>query len=279
MFLSGFGDDSADETKSRVFAVASIVADDDVWRELEHSWLERNRGIPFHATDCDSDQKRYADSPHSENKALYKDLVQILAGSGARGFGVVVDLAAHRKFFPNVPAEMSYHFCFERVVSFLADYAVRAGASEIKLNFDNRLETNFNAAYLYSVMLRDDWPNRRVLAGDVSFLCSDKNPKIQVGDLYARECMKFLDNIVGPVKREKRKSMIALEETGHFGGDMLSEDFFQDMYEKSEERYRGAGYNQEDYMRWLECYKLPDTVSNRFKFLASLSKKSEEGQS
>lgn len=270
MLLSGFGDDSADETKSRVFAVASIVGDDDVWRELERAWVERNHGIPFHATDCDSDKKVYANRPHSENKALYKDLVQMLAGSGARGFGVVVDLAAHRKFFSNVPEEMSYHFCFERVVSFLADYAVRAGASEIKLNFDNRLETNFNAAYLYSVMLRDDCPNRKVLAGDISFLCSDKNPKIQIGDLYARECMKFLDNIVGPVKREKRKSMIALEETGHFGGDMLSEEFFQDMYDKSEERYRRAGYNPQDYLRWLERHKLPDTVSNRFKFLAFL---------
>jgi hypothetical protein len=146
MVLSGFGDDSADETKSRVFAVASVIANDDIWRELERAWLERNKGIPFHATDCDSDNGVYADRSHVENKELYKDLAQMLSHSGAHGFGVVVDLAAHRKLFPNVPEELSYHFCFERVVSFLALYAVRAGAAELKLNFDTRLETNFNAA-------------------------------------------------------------------------------------------------------------------------------------
>jgi len=271
MLLSGFGDDSADETKSRVFAVASVIADDDIWRELERLWLERNKGVPFHATDCDSDSKLYAGRSHAENKELYKDLAQMLAHSGARGFGVVVDLAAHRKFFPNVPEELSYHFCFVRVVGFLARYAVRAGAAELKLSFDNRLETNFNAAYMYSVMLQDDdLPYRQVLAGDISFLCSGKNPKIQIGDLYARECMKLLDNIVGPVKRDKRKSMLALEETGRFGADMYSDEFFQDMHDRMGELQRRAGYNQQDYLQWLERHKFPDTVSNRFKFLALL---------
>jgi hypothetical protein len=273
MLLSGFGDDSADETKSRVFAVASVIADDNTWRELERSWLERNKGIPFHATDCDSDNGIYAGRSHVENKELYKDLAQMLVRSGARGFGVVVDLAAHRKFFPNVPEELSYHFCFTRVIGFLARYAVRVEATELKLSFDNRLETNFNAAYLYSVMLQDeDLPYRHVLAGDVSFLCSEKNPKIQIGDIYARECMKLLDNIVGPKKRDKRKSMIALEETGRFGADIHSEEFFQDWHGMMEELQRRAGYNQQDYLHWLERHKSPDTVSNRFRFLAFLGK-------
>jgi len=122
-------------------------------------------------------------------------------------------------------------------------------------------------------MLQDEhWPYRYVLAGDVSFLCSKKNPKIQVGDLYARECMKLLDNIIGPKKRDKRKSMIALEDTERFGGDILSEEFFHHMHGMMEELQRRAGYNQQDYLRWLERRELPDTVSNRFKFLAFLGK-------
>ena len=93
------------------------------WGELEQAWLARTGGVPFHATDCDSDLGDYAGNPHQENKALYRDLVQILCASSACGFGAAIDLAAHREFFPGVPQDTGYYKCFFETVYFLKNLA------------------------------------------------------------------------------------------------------------------------------------------------------------
>ena len=77
--LSVYGDESADETKQRVFAVAGVVGLEESWEAVEGSWVARTNGIPFHANDCDSDFGDYRNTPHLENKALYRDLSLILA--------------------------------------------------------------------------------------------------------------------------------------------------------------------------------------------------------
>src|SRR5438552_12158561 len=100
--------------------------------------------------------------------------------------------------------------------------------------------------------------------------CSEKNPRIQIGDLYARECMKHLDNMVGPVKRAERKSMTALLETKRFGADLYMREYFEDKKKNFEELERKAGFNQQTYLDWLTKHNLIDNVSNMFRFLTSL---------
>lgn len=80
--LSVFGDESADETTQRVFAVAGVVGTDEMWATLEAAWLESTGGIPFHAKDCESDQADYAHTAHEDNLNLYRDLTLLLAKSG-----------------------------------------------------------------------------------------------------------------------------------------------------------------------------------------------------
>lgn len=274
MILTAFGDDSADESKQRVFAVASVIASEEIWQPLEAAWIERTGGIPFHATDCECDQGDYKDRPHHENLALYKDLVTILANSDAWGFGVAVDLAGHRDFFPGVKEELSYHNCFVKVINFaLHRCADLWKAEQIQFSFDNRLETNFNATYAYSLLLNDPTqPYRELLSDEISFICSRKNPRIQMGDLYARECMKHLDNMVGPKKREERKSMSALTQTRRFGGDFYMREYFQDMRARTEEIQKKAGFTQRDYIEWLHRENLIDNVTNMFRFLTVIDK-------
>lgn len=283
MYLTAFGDDSADETKQRVFSLACVVAREPAWKSLVDAWKDRNGEIPFHATDCDSDHGAYKDRSHSENKALYADLTNILARSGAYGFGAAVDLAGHREFFPGVPEELSYHFCLIRVVDWFAKLANDWSAREIKISLDNRIDVRFNAAYLYSLMYNDPTqPHKEKLSDELSFLCSGKNPRIQIGDLYARECMKHLDNMVGPKKRPERKSMAALLETKRFGADLYMREYFEDKKKQFHELEQKAGINQEMYKEWLAQHSLIDNVSNMFKFLDYLhiqDKNSENGQS
>ena len=42
--LKVFGDESADETKSRVFAVAGVIGNEDEWQLAMREWLRRTRG-------------------------------------------------------------------------------------------------------------------------------------------------------------------------------------------------------------------------------------------
>lgn len=271
MFLSAFGDDSADETKQRVLAVACVAATENVWEDLEDAWLDRTRPIPFHSTDCDSNRGDYTDTPNCENKCLYKDLIGLLGRSGAWGWGAVVDLAGQREFFPGIPEEMSYHFCFTRVVKFFANFAHDHDSERIKISLDNRLDVKFNAFKLYE-MLRNDETLAHVerLSDEFSFLGSKKNPRIQVGDLYARECMKHLDNMVGPKIRPERKSLTALLETKRFGADFYTKEYFEDKRKRFSDLEKRAGFNHKTYLAWLERTRRIDNVSNRLEFLASL---------
>jgi len=89
--LSVFADDSSDETQQRTVAVAGIIASEEEWNRLDRIWLERTGGIPFHATDCESDRGAYAGYCHLDNKNLYKDLATILARSDSWEWGAALE--------------------------------------------------------------------------------------------------------------------------------------------------------------------------------------------
>src|SRR5580693_860938 len=95
-----YGDDASDQRKERVIAVAAIAGYEDWWQQVEVDWTARCGGIPFHATDCESDSGDYKDIPHEQNKGMYRDLVGILATSRLGGIGLAYDLVASKKVFP-----------------------------------------------------------------------------------------------------------------------------------------------------------------------------------
>ena len=271
LFLSAFGDDSADAKNERSFALACVIAPEPIWRALEGEWLDRTGGIPFHATDCDSNQGDYRDRPNLETKALYKDLSIMLEKSGAFGWGAGVDLAGHREFFPDVKEELSYHFCLIRIIDFFSAFASRHQAKEVKFSFDNRIDVKFNAAYLYSLMYNDPTqPHRERLCDEMSFLCSRKNPRIQIGDLYVREVMKVLENEAAGNPRPVRKSMAGLMGTTRFGADCYMREYFEDKKRRAKEIEEKAGFNQQVYIDWLQKHNLIDNVSNMFRFLTHM---------
>jgi Protein of unknown function (DUF3800) len=196
IMLRAYGDESMDETKQRVCAVAAVTGSDDDWRALEEKWIARNHGLPFHAKDCDINPGRgiYANRSHADNKALYRDLTTLLADSGIFGAGAVIDLVAQRKTFPDA-MDLSYFRSFLQVIQFVQMYA-KSRAEIAEITFDSRRETNHNAAQLYADF-REDAPEwKDYLSSKISFDSATENPRIQVADLFARETMKGLDNMV-----------------------------------------------------------------------------------
>lgn len=267
-----YGDDSADSLCERSFAVAAVIAPEEIWSSLEAAWVLRNCHFPFHATDCDSDGGIYRHRDHEQNKKLYRDCITLLAESGAFGFAYVIDMAGRAEFFSDTDKELHYHWCYQRLIYRMAEFFGRRGISKIRFSFDNRLDVVTNAKAAYSLMVADDdFPYRNLLEEKVEFLCSTEHPRIQIGDLYAREVMKHLDNMVGPVKREERKSFTALRVSGRFDAQFFMREAWEDKRRKFEEIQKRAGFTFQEYEEWLKQKGRADNIGNRFEFLASLN--------
>jgi hypothetical protein len=228
--LSVFGDESMDEMQQRVFAVGGIIATESTWKELEAAWIERTKGIPFHAADCDSDMGDYRDTSHLENKNLYRDLTIMLSKSPVRGYARVFDLIASDKYFPDSSREMTYYVNFVHVFCKMGDMAGSLN-SIVEFTFDSRRQSDSNAGYLYGIVANlPEW--EKIILPKVSFVSSSIYPQVQVADLFVREAMKELDRELAPKKRDRRKSLCTLIETNHFGIDIHSEEYFKDYQRK-----------------------------------------------
>ena len=265
-----YGDESMDETLQRTCAVAAVVGTQDQWNATASKWTARNAGVPFHAKDCESDRGIYRNRSHSENKALYKDSVVLIAESELYGYAAVIDLIGMRKVYPSseLPNRMYFRGLLE-VWDAMSAFALHA--EEIaELTFDSRPTSDHNAALMYA-HLRENTPRwRERLAPRIAF---DSGPCVQleIADLFAHEAMKHLDNKIGPKKRLTRASWTALHGTSRFKLRVFGEADFRDLHlelndGKSHYKALLMGYPQ-----WLKKKRRQDNLTNLFEFLNSRS--------
>lgn len=262
--LTVFGDESADETKERVFAVAGIFGSQEQWDALKEKWLVRTGGVIFHASDCECDQGDYAENGHEVNLALYRDLITLLADSNLLGYGVSIDIASQNQHLGELLPDAPYYKCFAEVVLHFAEQGFLAVPPEpVSFTFDFRLESKHNAAALYDHMSRlASWQYHSFIQDEIAFAVR-KSVGIQVADLYARETMKFLDNQVGPVIRPKRRSLIKLEATGRFGMNAYTGEYFKGLKVAIEQN---PSFRREEYAQWLEQHRILDNWASRVRY-------------
>jgi hypothetical protein len=191
MVLSVFGDESADETQERVFAISGLFGTEDEWRAAEDAWLALTTGEDFHAADWE----------RAGRTDEYKHLALALASAPIAGVAYAIDLVAFNQVYPDTLHESAYLKCFSRLVKNAASNAdafnrslPEPQISKLEFTFDNRRETKYSAARLYSNIFEEpNWSPAALLASKVSFECRT-NPRIQMADMIARECMKDLDS-------------------------------------------------------------------------------------
>lgn len=258
------GDESMDESKQRVCAVAGLIGTEEQWKELEWKWAQFNYGCPFHANECESDHGNYTTRAHWNNQALYRDLTLLLANSGLCGVGKAIDLAAKREIFPE-SADLSYYTAFQRVVADLAKFA-RIWGDIAEFTFDMRMESNHNAGLLYGSLRENEPEWTEYLAKKISFEFAKDNPRIQIADLLARETMKALDNRVGPIKRPTRKSWEALAQTGRFRIEFFSTEWFVGLKARMPELEKVLTMSRDEYMLWLRKRNLQPSVTTMFQY-------------
>jgi len=274
MFLA-YGDESLDETQSRVCAVAALVGVEDAWMKIEAEWKALHGDIPFHANQCDSDQGDYkpkpgedADAKHKENKEIYKASTILLANSEISGCASAYDLAAQREAFQPPYCPPVYYQPFMDVLLYMRDFA-RDRNDQVEFMFDSRIESEHNAALIYA-HLRESHPEwRERFASKISFESSRENIRIQIADLFAREAMKALDNEVGPTKRSIRKSWEALRRTGRFVIWSFGQQYFSDFKRDIPNLKRILGFSISDYVDWLQKNKRQWNLTTYYEFLMS----------
>ena len=275
MVLSAYGDESADETRQRVFAAAVLVGSEPIWRETEKTWLWVTGGKEFHAAEWESEYAFHPDpKKHKNNLQLYADLTQVIARSGLVGFGASLDLAGHREFFPDVLDDFAYYQCLMNVLRGATRTCVTLKADRVVLDklefiFDHRRESEHNAGRLYELFSRSsEQHTRQILGSSVSFE-SRSNPRIQMADLVARETMKHHDNTIGPKSRPTRRSMEALATTTprRFHFEHYTREWCMSKREQFSQLEQNAGCSLDEFHRWLKENGLADNWSNRFRFV------------
>jgi len=273
MILLVYGDESLDETASRVCAVAGVVGPEVAWADLESKWKALHGNIPFHANHCESDRGDYSPSAdedsntkHKVNQELYKDSVILLAESGLGGFASAYDLAAQREAFPPPYGPPIYYQPFMDVLQAMGNLALNRDDS-LELTFDSRIESEHNAGLIYAHMRESNPEWKKRFASKISFESSRLNARIQISGLFAREAMKALDNEVGPVKRKIRRSWQALKSTGRFVIYSFSRQYFAGIKNDLPNLEEELGFNAADYAAWLHRKGRQWNVTNYFEFL------------
>jgi len=269
--LTVYGDESHDETRERVFAVAGLLGSKNDWDAVEDRWLGRTGGAPFHAAECESRDAQSDGDQHRQNLKLYADLAKILAASNLMGFGAVIHLPGWRAAIPGFvdSPDQPYYKCFSEVVIYFARIgALSIPPERVKFIFDRSLEREFTAHRLYTYMAQSkDWPHGEWLADEVGS-ATRAMPGIQMVDLFARECMKELDNQIGPVKRPRRRSMQALADTKRFRVEFYMPEYSQAYAESAMKQQPELGLTAHAYFKWLDTEGLVDTLANRIRFLS-----------
>jgi hypothetical protein len=286
--LSIFIDESADDTQSRVFAVAGVIGTESEWRLAEADWVKRTDGREFHAAECESEFARESDrTKHQQNLDLYRDVTQLLATNYLAGVAVAIDLASHRELFgPDVPADVGYYKCLSDLMHTLGDMARQFNAQsdpvELELTLDHRKESVGNAGSLYSAFTNQpEWSDSAIFGGSIKF-DSRANPRIQMADLLARETMKEFDRILSGQHRPMRRSMQCLIAADKFRYAYRDRAYCEMWRRQMEQLQQESGMTLAGYGKWLmdtgrvQNGRLHDNWRNRFEYLAWLDRQASQ---
>jgi hypothetical protein len=286
MLLTMVGDESHDEREERVFAVAALMAPEDIWTVSELWWDSILDGETFHSARFESEFAYDKTSDrHPQRLEKYKRLTQMVATCGVMGVGVAVDLAAYRDNFPGTPRESAYLKCFTEVIAALVGEVHRFNAgpegtrfTELRFIFDERRKSQHVAGQMHAALASNLQRHDLGLKLHEIEFQNRQNSRIQMADLVARETMKVFDNELGPTKRPMRKSMEILDQCGRFVFTLLTRDHWEDMKRKLPEAMERSGLDMQTYTAWLGEHRLVDNWSNRIEYVRWLEARDEREQ-
>jgi hypothetical protein len=141
---------------------------------------------------------------------------------------------------------------------------------QVEFYFDRHAETNYNAGVLLAhIASLKYWDCSSYLSPGLNIV-SRSAIGIQAVDLLARETMKHLDNMIGPVKRPPRQSLMTLRASNRFGFDFHMREFFEDFKRKFEAVALELGMSAEQYHAWLIAHGQAHSISSLHRYIIDL---------
>ena len=267
VMYTAYGDESADETKKRVFAIAGLFGHDHDWNIFREQWKARTGGKIFHAAECDSDKGDYEYTGHDENKKLYADLSHIIADSKLIGRSIAIHLKEYNETLGPMLDKEPYYLCFIDIVIHLARQAVLCiPRDRIKFIFDRNTQIEHSAGELYGGIINKDYPHFKELMDDEIGFATRKEVGIQAADLIAREGMKLLDN--HGTARPTRLSTQVLQSCKRIKFRSLRREWFEETIrgaaQQTDPRY--AMYSKTTCEEWLAERGLYLNLTNKMKY-------------
>jgi hypothetical protein len=266
--LKAYGDESADGRGRRVFTVAAVVGHEDEWQPGIREWLRATRGLPFHATDLESN---YGKTPEQRERdgALHRKLTGVLCDSFLIGFAVSLDLESHKAVFPPAgdgtgpPRDWPYYKALSELLKITGtlamkfnelDDAVADGPVSLDFTFESRRKSNGAATALYGAFTREpDWPTE-IFHSDVRFEEGDE-PRLEPADLLAREAMHEFERKLSRPNASPRAQFSLLDECRR--DDVKKFRFVEIGYEQWQELLTFVSHPEratfaQEYFDWLE---------------------------
>ena len=283
--LKFYGDESADQTRSRVFTVAGVFGIEEEWTLAIQQWQRITRGRKFHANEWELPVGRTTEE-HNEFKDSYRRLTISLAESHLVGIAISLDLGCLQKHLPGLPPETAYCKCFTDVLRLTGELAKEQEDEELAAKFeyvfDSRLETDGTASQIYqSFRLLPEWRETEVFDTKVVFEGGDE-PRLEMADLLAREAMKEIDRTLTGIPPQRRLSFGALDSATVAGVKKFHFRHYGDDYCAKWRQQVDSPQGQSDrkeYEQWLVdngCVQnghTHDTIANRSRFYNWLENK------
>jgi hypothetical protein len=283
MMYCAYGDESTDDTQSRVYAVAAVFGHQSDWDEIKPLWENRLGGKLFHAVDVEFGQNDFSDLKPGEGRRLYRDVVKIVCASKLIGLGLAINIAEYREVFPGDFDDAPYLWLFGDAVSAMSDLASMAiPPSPVEVVFDRNQNVEYNAALLYDLIRRSKRSEFGKFLGDKVSFATRETFGIQVADLFARESMKRLDGQILPNRKAPRASFSKLSDARRITFRVISGTVDPDPIgskKECEEKKRNLANSAmrevgslQKYEEWLKAKRIHDCQSNRIHYIESHAK-------
>jgi len=273
---TAYGDESADEKKKYVFAIAGLFGNQSDWTTFREQWRTRTGGKTFHANACESDRFPYKESEHEQNKKLYTDLVHIIADSNLIGHALAISIEDYNAILAPHLDENPYYLCFQSVIVRLSrKSAICLPPDRIEFTFDRNHEVEHNAGALYGRMLHSRLrPDVKALMSDKISFVSREEIGIQAADLIAHEGMKWLYNRRGKISRIRRLATQVIQRSGRIKFEAYERSWFEKALRDSKDYH----ISKDECGKWLQERGLHNTLGNRILYEFYLERTDENSK-
>jgi hypothetical protein len=263
LMMEAYVDESADETKQKVYAMAALIAPAGVWNCLWGEWdraLAANNLPEFHMKDCVATNPEtgcgygvFADRDEAERERLQREFIGIMTGFGPENLGGMASgvllepynrrMAQFKRLRtvpPKTPLSGSlsdpYYLVFQHLVELATgSQFFRETGETLGFVFD-RHHLQGSAGYMYEGMRGSKNVQNRDRMGTCAFADRVRVKPLQAADVLAYETYRYVQDTILEGKRQRWQytELERMVSQGHYFDEKAIERLAQSMEQQAQ---------------------------------------------